>query len=320
MKFYLGVPDARWLERAGVPLFLSVNAFKQKLPKAIAPWALDSGAYTELTKHGTWRATPAEYVARVREIQTVGMLDFVFVQDWPCGPPALAKTGLTVTQHQGRTVDSYLELCELAPDVPWVPVLQGSAPSDYAVHRDAYALAGVDLAAVPLVGLGSIASRQDDPVIGRVAHHLAADGIRLHGLGVKKSGIRLYGDALAAADSHAWSFDAYFSHRAGRAARGQVGPPLTACREEVKRGEHPPTCRNCMRYALHWREAVLVLIEQSVELAARDALFTVEHGEVGDGGAAINTRQGARQVAAGGGLTGARASDQSALWEGTDAP
>ena len=42
-----------------------------------------------------------------------------------CEPFMLAKTGLTVAEHQARTVANYLELRSLAPELPFVPVLQG---------------------------------------------------------------------------------------------------------------------------------------------------------------------------------------------------
>jgi hypothetical protein len=54
--FYLGTHQVDHLERAGVPLFVSHRrlASRKALPRAIAEYAVDSGAYTELLLHGRW--------------------------------------------------------------------------------------------------------------------------------------------------------------------------------------------------------------------------------------------------------------------------
>ena len=55
----------------------------------------------------------------------IGGLEWAAPMDWMCEPFMLAKTGLTVAEHQARTVANYLELRSLAPELPFVPVLQG---------------------------------------------------------------------------------------------------------------------------------------------------------------------------------------------------
>lgn len=62
---YLGTHETSWLRSAGVPLFIShrrLARLKRTLPVAIAPWALDSGGFSELSLHGGWKTTPSEYV------------------------------------------------------------------------------------------------------------------------------------------------------------------------------------------------------------------------------------------------------------------
>jgi len=48
-----------------------------------------------------------------------------------CEPFITAKTGLTVTAHQHRTVSNLIRLRDLAPDLPIIPVLQGWTIPDY---------------------------------------------------------------------------------------------------------------------------------------------------------------------------------------------
>ena len=62
---YIGSHEPSWLGRVGVPLFIShrrLSRLKRTLPRAIAPWALDSGGFSELALFGGWKTTPIEYV------------------------------------------------------------------------------------------------------------------------------------------------------------------------------------------------------------------------------------------------------------------
>src|SRR5699024_2689834 len=135
---------------------------RRRLPVAVTDWALDSGGFTELNLHGRWETTPHDYAAAVRRYRDeIGKIQWAAPQDWMCEPAVLARTGLTVADHQRRTLDNLLTLRTTAPDLPWVPVLQGWAPEDYRRHVDAYTAAGINLTREPVVGLGSVCRRQD---------------------------------------------------------------------------------------------------------------------------------------------------------------
>jgi hypothetical protein len=159
-------------------------------------------------------------------------------------PVMPAKTGLTVAEHQRRTVANYLQLRALAPEVAFIPVLQGWTTGDYLACVDLYQAAGVDLTAVPVVGLGSECRRQATAEIGEVVAMLAGLGLRLHGFGVKRLGLARYGHLLESADSMAWSA-AYRKQRA----------PLPGCWGHKN-------CANCLRAALRYRAAVLAELGQ----------------------------------------------------------
>jgi hypothetical protein len=240
VRFYLGAHHPHWLERAPFPLFVSHRrlAARRRLPRAVTGWALDSGGFTELRLHGGWRTTAAEYVAAVRRYRDeIGCLEWAAPMDWMCEPFMLARTGLTVAEHQTRTVANYLELRSLAADLPIIPVLQGWSRDEYHRCVELYQRAGVDLCAEPLVGVGSVCRRQAGGEIEAIVHSLASLGLRLHGFGVKAGGLARYADCLASADSLAWSFEAR------RAA------PLAGCSHA--------NCANCLHYAAAWRERTL---------------------------------------------------------------
>jgi hypothetical protein len=237
MRLYLGTHETHWLAQppGGVPLFVSHRrlAKRRTLPRAAGRWALDSGGFTELTLHGRWDTTPAVYAAAVRRYRAeIGGLDWAAPQDWMCEPAMLARTGLTIAEHQARTVTNLAELRAIAPEVPWVPVLQGWDRDDYLRCVDRYSAAGVDLAAEALVGLGSVCRRQSSTQIAGIAATLAGLGIRLHGFGVKTLGLGRYARHLASADSLAWSYD----------ARRRPALP----------GHPHRNCANCPTWALAW--------------------------------------------------------------------
>jgi hypothetical protein len=256
VQFFLGTHQPGWLRTSTLPLFVSDRRLRgyKTLPRASASWALDSGGFTELSCHGSWEhgPTPQQYAARVRRYRDeIGNLAWAAPQDWMCEPWVLSKTGLPLLEHLQRTVGNYIQLREIAPDLPFVPVLQGWRLDDYLTCADLYAAAGIDLTAAKLVGLGSVCRRQATSEALAIIDALHAIGVtRLHGFGFKVLGLRTCGQRLASADSMAWSIDA------------RRKPPLPGCRHN--------NCANCHRYAHQWRERVVASIPSHEPLALFD--------------------------------------------------
>jgi hypothetical protein len=241
VKFWLGVHRAHWLRETAVPLFVSrrVLANRKTMPVALGQWALDSGGFSELSLFGEWTVSASTYVDEVwRFTRDIGGLAWAAAQDWMCEPFILRRTGLSVAVHQERTVANYLELQMRAPELPWVPVVQGWQDEDYFRHVDCYGRAGVDLTALPLVGIGTVCRRQSTTGVFRIVSQLASAGLRLHGFGVKTLGLPHLQAVLHSADSMAWSFRAR-----------KRGFPLPGCPHR--------NCANCLRFALLWREQLL---------------------------------------------------------------
>ncbi len=173
-----------------------------------------------------------------------------------CEPFIIERTGLCVREHQERTVANYLDLRRLAPDLPFIPVLQGWTLADYLRCADLYQQAGVDLAALPRVGVGSVCRRQSTTEITTIIRVLSGLGLQLHGFGVKTGGLSRYGHQLASADSMAWSFT----------ARRQ--PPLPGCTGHKN-------CANCIVFATRWRSRVLASLARPVPCWEQSSLFEV---------------------------------------------
>jgi hypothetical protein len=240
--FWLGTHLPGWLAVTDVPLFVSRRrlAGRKTLPRALGPVAIDSGGFSELSLYGRWETPARQYAGEARRfVDEIGNVEWLAIQDWMCEPHLLAKTGLTVREHQRRTVASYLELQQIAPDLPWTPVLQGWARDDYRRHVDDYDRAGVDLRTLAIVGIGSVCRRQATSEIVPLIRSVARTGIRLHGFGVKISGLRQIASQLTSADSMAWSFEAR--------------------RQPVLLPGHTShiNCANCLPWALRWRDRVL---------------------------------------------------------------
>jgi hypothetical protein len=210
-RFYLGLHqprDASHVDRA----FISANRLRgRESGFLVNEWVMDSGAFTEITTHGRYRADVEEYAALIRRYARWGELVAAVAQDFMCEPFALKATGLTVADHQRLTIERYRDLiaCDTA-GIYIMPVLQGQLPVDYVRHIEAY---GDLLAHGAWIGVGSVCKRQGSPrAIIQVLHaiHAARPDLRLHGFGVKVTALSSaeVRQHLDSADSMAWSFAA----------------------------------------------------------------------------------------------------------------
>lgn len=259
--FFLGVHRPHWLwdeDFRGVPLFVSHRTLRTRrgpFPRAVTSWALDSGGFSELDGNGRWNTTAEEYVVAARRYMSeIGGLVWASPQDWMCEPWIIAKTGKSVREHQRLTIENGIRLRQMAPDVPFIYVVQGWELDDYEACVDMYAELGVDLATEPIVGIGSVCRRQSTDDIGQIFAAMRARGINTHGFGVKSGGLKRYGSQLESADSMAWSYRARMAAR-DRATAGLAGS-VQGCEKT--------NCANCKHFALEWRASTLAAIERIV--------------------------------------------------------
>jgi len=246
VTFYLGTHRAHWLADSAVPLFISRRILegRKTLPRASTRWVLDSGGFTELNLYGKWQTPIRQYVREVRRYDAeIGQLDWAAPMDWMCEPSVLQKTGLTVTQHQQRTIANFKALRhELGPII--APVLQGWTIDDYLHHVDQYQQAGVYLERERIVGVGSICRRGQDRQIHEVIRRLAAHDLRLHAFGVRSRALQGCADVLTSADSMSWSYTA------------RRNPPLL--------GHTHKSCANCREYAEQWHAKQMTRLESTL--------------------------------------------------------
>ncbi|MFG3399024.1 deazapurine DNA modification protein DpdA family protein [Streptomyces parvus] len=252
---YLGSPDPSWLARPEfgedcIPLCVSHHRLddRRSLPRAVTPWMLDSGGFTTLSERGRWTVTPYAYAAAARRYyDEIGLMDACAIQDWMVEAKVLARTGLTVWDHQLKTVASFLNLMTLDAELPWMPVLQGFTLDEYLRCVDLYGQAGVNLTLEPVVGIGSVCRRQGTKEAVRIIETLASMGIRLHGFGFKVTGLRNGAcHLLYSSDSMAWSKNAMYRE------------PMPGCTHQ--------SCSSCPRYARAWRNQMLNSLPEDRQL------------------------------------------------------
>jgi hypothetical protein len=252
--FFLGTHRPHWLASVDVPLMVTFRQLQDRktFPRALGAWWQDSNGFTELSLFGEYRTSARDYVtATRRHMAEVGNVIHVSPQDWMCEPAVREKTGLSVAAHQLKTIENYQQLRDMAPEVPWVPVVQGWDHGDYLRHVDTYARAGVNLMDAPVVGLGTVCRRQATGAVEGIVRSLSNMGLRLHAFGMKAGGLARVAPIIASADSLAWSFRAR-----------KIGQPV--CGSVTHKN-----CANCLVFALRWRYALLEGLPRVFQMGLR---------------------------------------------------
>lgn len=196
---------------AGV--MVSVNALRDRKSNfEVKDWILDSGAFTEVARHGGYRHDVDRYHQQICQWSKCGNLLIAVSQDWMCEPFVLNRTGLSIVKHQELTIERYDRLVSLQPTVPIMPVLQGYQSSDYLAHLQQY---DDRLKLGQWVGVGSICKRNGNPE--EIANLLRGiklfrPDLRLHGFGLKQLALenKTVREYLYSCDSMAWSYPLRF--------------------------------------------------------------------------------------------------------------
>src|SRR5512146_1108303 len=127
MRFFVGLhhpADARHFARS----FVSVNALRdRKGDFHPQEWVLDSGAFSQVSRTGRFTMDVREYADQIARWSWCGTMLAAVAQDWMCEPWIISETGLSVAEHQWRSLESYYLVRSLTPCYI-LPVLQGYAP------------------------------------------------------------------------------------------------------------------------------------------------------------------------------------------------
>ncbi len=225
MKFFFGSSPSNAIRIAkndGVAgVMISANALeKRKSDFTVGTWILDSGAFTRVSS-GRGHLPVSTYADLIRRWSKCGNLVSAVSQDWMCEPFIVERTGLTVTEHQRRTVKGFRELQAIVykndciPCLEIMPVLQGFRVHEYLQCVDMY---GDRLEHGAWAGVGSVCRRNGDPA--SILEILASiknkrHDLRLHGFGLKQTCLEIpeIRDLLYSSDSMAYAMPRKFGDR-----------------------------------------------------------------------------------------------------------
>lgn len=252
MILYLGVWQNRQARIAPQFMF-SLRRLKER--KSPAPfqgydWIMDSGAFSEININGHYTYTPEEYLKYVEMHQPSRF----FNMDYMCEPFVLAKTGLTVKEHQARTIENQIKIMDLLNkyDITgeFCGCIQGWKIDQYLEHIDALKAHGL---ITPKMGVGSVCRRNSKAQIVEVLNAVKTElpCVKLHGFGVKTDILKepLIYDCLDTCDSMAWSFD-------GRRIEKK---PCLDCQHHCK------NCANCHVYMMKWYDRLREVHDMTIK-------------------------------------------------------
>lgn len=221
-RFFIGLyePAHAWPFQH---VMISANRLRRRKSGFIVNnWMIDSGAFSELSLHGAYRHDTNEYVQLIKHWSQYGSLSAAVSQDYMCEEMVLARTGLSIRQHQELTIERYLAIREgLGEELgtPYLmPVLQGYSAQDYLDHLEMY---GDLLYPSQWVGVGSVCKRNGNPdAIEDVLLPIKdkRPDLRLHGFGIKFTALErpTVRQLLYSADSMAWSFAGMYEKYRGK--------------------------------------------------------------------------------------------------------
>lgn len=166
MIFFPGLHQPSDAQHFGLACVSINRLVSRRKPLLCARVFVDSGAFTILDRHGRYPDPPEVYAAQLYRLHTEGVVEIAVAasQDFMCEPFMLAKTGLTVADHQRLTIERFdailaelFRLFDGPPPFDLLPVLQGFTVADYLAHLNAY---GDRLRPGAWVGVGSVCKRQ----------------------------------------------------------------------------------------------------------------------------------------------------------------
>lgn len=209
---------------------------------------MDSGAFSEISINGKYTYSVDEYLGFVQLHQP----SLFFNMDYMCEPFVLAKTGLTVKQHQQMTVDNQIKIMDRLDkyDIKgqFAGCIQGWKVEDYLTMIDQLKAHGL---ITHRMGVGSICRRNSEndiiKVLEAVKHELPS--VDLHAFGAKNKILSFppVHDYVYSSDSMGWSYD----------GRRVDKKPCAQCYR------HCLNCANCHTYMMMWYNRLMQVHDET---------------------------------------------------------
>lgn len=177
------------------------NRFKITRPPAdhIAGFCIDSGGFTAARKWGKYPWTYRQYVDFIREMSRDVPVQFAAVMDYACIPSNGKKSEINIDRIKA-TIQNEIALRELAPDIPWLPILQGDNFEERS--EDLELRRALNLLPTEYAGIGSLVGRGIQAAIDTVQFYAnELPGLKFHGFGIP---IKALDDPVVFATTKSW--------------------------------------------------------------------------------------------------------------------
>lgn len=173
----------------------------------VAGMCVDSGGFTAARRWGRYPWTPEQYAGFIRAVSRDVPLAFCATLDYACERGVNREHYQTNTERIEATIANERACREVAPDLPWLPVLQGDT-----LEERAYDLARRrELGMLPTdyAGIGSVCGR-GAAAARRVVRFYDGQlpGVKLHGFGMHIGALDdpVAMGALRSWDSYSWTW------------------------------------------------------------------------------------------------------------------
>ena len=183
--------------------------FRIRRPPAdhISALTIDSGGFTAAKRWGCYPWTREQYVEFIRqEIRDIP-LTFCASMDYACEREVNRETFATNRERIRQTIENEMQLRALAPDLPWLGVLQGNTLDERLFDVRCRRRLGLIF---PLMGIGSICGRRASEAATVIrSYRRWLPGVRYHAFGLDCRTLDGRDDVAAAVqswDSYAWNW------------------------------------------------------------------------------------------------------------------
>lgn len=224
-------------------------------PSNVSSIAIDSGGFTAARRWGKYPWSFKQYVDFIRASSRDRILDFCACMDYACERDVNLGIMATNQERIDATIANDIALRALAPDLPWLSVLQGNTFEERAYDLERRRILGIP--PTGYVGLGSVCGRP--PVESRQVVKFYIDrlpGVQYHGFGFHSQALDddEVANAVKSWDSYAWNW--------GKGAKGK-DRPLELCKQPGER-----YTEFTKRLALfYWQNTVMPRLNQIRQLS-----------------------------------------------------
>ena len=204
-------------------------------------WALDSGAFSILKRHGHYTFSPDDYLKLLDRLNPI----WAASMDYPCEPIIRSSSNMSVQEHITATIELAKYLC--SRDDRIVPVVQGIALEEYESCWKRLPKTGK-------IAIGSVCRRQSlseiDDLIRGMKEFIPLGWI--HGFGVKISALKRKESRgfFSSIDTTAWQYETMIKRYQQRGMR--------------------------WRDRLHW---AYLLYGEKISALKREILYTMRDGK-----------------------------------------